>query len=190
MANEGRKIIEDEELIFEIRLLGLKRYKEEIELLAMHFQEISEDFFRKSKEIIKKDAWKRRQDSKLALNQNKFKERSSIPQKTVNNVEDIIDVIKENYVYLYNSKLRLLIDIGSYYSFITTKVLEKIKDKPKKLKTPIKLYTCLLEEFFVEEEIELEFIMGGKIYSHKFYVLSRRNDHIIILGRTWIENRN
>ncbi|KAF9761666.1 hypothetical protein NGRA_2471 [Nosema granulosis] len=155
MANEGRKIIEDEELIFEISLLGLKRYKEEIELLAMHFQEISEDFLEKVRKLkeIKKDAWKRRQDSKLALNQNKFKERSSIPQKAVNNVEDIIDVIKENYVYLYNSKLQLLIYTGSYYSFITTKVLEKIKDKPKKLKTPIKLYTCLLEEFFVEEEI-------------------------------------
>ncbi|KAF9761665.1 hypothetical protein NGRA_2472 [Nosema granulosis] len=32
--------------------------------------------------------------------------------------------------------------------------------------------------------------MGGKIYSHKFYVLPRRNDHIMILGRMWIENRH
>ncbi|KAF9742132.1 hypothetical protein NGRA_3633, partial [Nosema granulosis] len=104
MAYEGRKIIEDEELIFEISLLGIKRYKEEIELLAMHFQEISEEFLEKVRKLeeIKKDAWKRRQDSKLASNQNKFKERSPLPQKMVNNVEDIKDIIKENYVYLYN----------------------------------------------------------------------------------------
>ncbi|KAF9746905.1 Transposon Tf2-11 polyprotein, partial [Nosema granulosis] len=95
-----------------------------------------------------------------------------------------------NYNYDNNNKLQLIIDTGSYYSFITTKVLEKINDKPKKLRTPIKLYTCLLEEFIVEEEIELEFALGEKIYSHRFYVLPKRNDNIMILGRNWIENRH
>ncbi|KAF9744823.1 hypothetical protein NGRA_3564, partial [Nosema granulosis] len=90
MVSEGRKILTDEEWILEIALLGLRKYKEEIECLAMEFNEISEEFLEKVKrlEIIKRESWKRKQQSKernnstmqrkASFHDNKYKEVNNV----------------------------------------------------------------------------------------------------------------
>lgn len=62
MSKEGSKIIEDGELVLEIALIGLQKFKEEIETVALEYKEISEDFLAKVKglELIKKEAYTRR----------------------------------------------------------------------------------------------------------------------------------
>ncbi len=170
MLKEGKKLLDDEEWILEISLMGLKRYKEEIEKEALRFKEISEEFLEtiKGLEMIKKEAWIRR---------NQYKEKiltSATPKqklKEVNNVEEAVEFIKDNSVYLRGYTFRLVVDTGSQFSFITKKVLERIKETSKRMKNPMKLYTCLLEEFWIEEEVELEFELGSIKYKENFKIL-------------------
>ncbi|KAF9744816.1 Transposon Ty3-G Gag-Pol polyprotein, partial [Nosema granulosis] len=98
------------------------------------------------------------------------------------------EIIKENSIYLRGYKFRLIIDTGSQHNFITRKVVEKINISPWKLKDPLKLYTCLLEEFIIEDYVSVEFEVRGIRYRGIFYILPKREDYTVILGRDWIKN--
>ncbi|EOB13307.1 hypothetical protein NBO_83g0011 [Nosema bombycis CQ1] len=167
MQSTGMRIIEDDELILEIALLGCFKYKEEMETLALDFSSISEEFLEKVKklEMIKKESWLRRKPK-----QENFKQLNN-QRSTINNVENSENLIKEDRIYLQGNMFRLIIDTGSCYSFITKKVLQKLKVSTIKMEHPIKLLTCLLEEFIVDTYVELDFCLQKKNFRSKFYVL-------------------
>ncbi|KAF9760950.1 Transposon Ty3-G Gag-Pol polyprotein [Nosema granulosis] len=49
------------------------------------------------------------------------------------------------------------------------------------MKDPMRLYTCLLEEFVFEEELDLKIELNTVKYRENF---------VVILGRGWIKNKN
>ncbi|KAF9761417.1 hypothetical protein NGRA_2664 [Nosema granulosis] len=57
------------------------------------------------------------------------------------------------------------------------------------MRRPMTLYTCLLEEFSIYEFIKIEFKIENIYFEDVLYVLLKRCDEIVILGRTWMSNK-
>ncbi|WUR02664.1 uncharacterized protein VNE69_02185 [Vairimorpha necatrix] len=123
MKKLGDTIIEDQQLIFLISFLGLRKMRKEIVKATVSFIVINDDFL----EIVKRLEEIRntavfRKNSKKSLMEGKFK-------KEVNNIENVEEIIKDNYVHLKNNKFRTIFDTGLELSFITFKISKKVKEQ-------------------------------------------------------------
>ncbi|KAF9761423.1 hypothetical protein NGRA_2660, partial [Nosema granulosis] len=108
-------------------------------------------------------------------------------EKQVNAItqEDLLN--KDTYIYVSNMKINCLLDTGAIDNYITKKLISKIGLVTITLKSPIERKTCLNETFWIQKKVVMNFTFKGKEYKEVMYVLPRRQDEMIILGKTWLK---
>ncbi|KAF9758215.1 hypothetical protein NGRA_3234 [Nosema granulosis] len=109
--------------------------------------------------------------------------------KPVNDIEISNSLLKDTLVYILNTRFEYIINTGSHYNFIIKNILETIRLSAFSMRLFMTLYICLLDEFFSSEPIKIEFNIENIYYEDVFYVLPKKCDDIVILGRTWISNK-
>ena len=199
MERFGKQLKLKEDMILEIAKKGLIKNKLEIRLAICGEKKITKKLYEKIKEadVIGDELYitrrKKKENSKISnINQevkrNKFKHTYK-KKEGVNIIENEELLNKDNYIYIKDIKCSVLFDTGAKENYISRKTVEKLKIEKYNLKVPKRRYTCLKEEFIITECVKINFVYQDLKYVEIFYILPKREDVIIIMGRDWLRNQ-
>ncbi|WUR04560.1 endonuclease [Vairimorpha necatrix] len=94
---------------------------------------------------------------------------------------------KEDLIYVYNEKINVTFDSGSYYNFISKKAASELTLKIYRSTEEIYFLTCLEERFGITEYVILDFSYGGKSYRSKFFIFPKVEKFKILVGKKTLQ---
>jgi hypothetical protein len=186
VSSLGRKLNVRDEISLGVFKKGLCRSQDYIKLAIIGVSTISTEIYKKIREAeqISEENFKRSQKKKKNSKQkNVFNQKE---KGSVNIISESDILNKENSIYICNKKVSCLIDTGADDCYITRNVLKQVRIKPNELKQPIERRTCLNEKFVITQFANVRFSVKNKKCEEKFYILPKRDDELVILGKNWL----
>ncbi|MGL4849714.1 MAG: RNase H-like domain-containing protein [Clostridium sp.] len=187
---DGKSLLLTDQIILGVFRNGLQRNRDYIRLALVGQTRITEEVFKIIHEANKiaqlgfERAKKRKEKAEMVnkgskrIEGNVKKQINAIPQ------DDLLN--KDNYIYLNNVKIPCLLDTGAQDNYITRRAIYRTGLPIILLNNPLERFTCLNEKFIITEKVTATFKYNEKLYTEEFFILPKRMDELIILGKKWI----